>query len=133
MDTSKFDNTEGFKNGLKVRSEVLGSDYVGASIEKGAADPFTRKLQQFATEVAWGTVWCSDDLDRKTRSIINICLLSALGREAELRLHTRGAINNGVTKDEIAAALLHTGIYAGVPTAVAGFRIAKEALDEMGV
>lgn len=133
MDTSKFDNTEAFQNGLEVRTEVLGEDYVNASIEKGAADPFTRKLQQFATEFAWGTVWCSDDLDRKTRSIINICLLSALGREAELRLHTRGAINNGVTKDEIAAALLQTGVYAGVPTAVAAFRTAKEVFDEMGV
>lgn len=133
MDTTKFDNTEAFQNGLKVRTEVLGEDYVNASIEKGAGDPFTRKLQQFATEFAWGTVWCSDDLDRKTRSIINICLLSALGREAELRLHTRGAINNGVTKDEIAAALLQTGVYAGVPTAVAAFRTAKEVFDEMGV
>jgi len=133
MDTTKFDNTEAFQNGLKVRTEVLGEDYVSASIEKGAVDPFTRKLQQFATEFAWGTVWCSDDLDRKTRSIINICLLSALGREAELRLHTRGALNNGVTKDEIAAALLQTGVYAGVPTAVAAFRTAKEVFDEMGV
>ena len=94
VDTSSYDNTEAFVNGLKVRTEVLGEEYVGPSLERGAADPFTHKLQQFATEYAWGTVWCSDGLDRKTRSIINLSLLCALGREAELRLHTRGAINN---------------------------------------
>ncbi len=133
MDTSNFDNTENFKRGLEVRHEVLGEDYVSASIEKGAADPFTRKLQQFATEYAWGTVWCNDTLDRKTRSIMNICILSALGREAELRLHVRGAVNNGVSKDEIAEALLHTGVYAGAPTAVAGFRTAAEVFEQMGI
>lgn len=133
MDTSRFDNTEGFKRGLEVRTAVLGEEYVRASMERGAADPFTAKLQQFATEYCWGTVWCSEGLDRKTRSIINLCLLSALGREAELRLHVRGAINNGVTKDEIAEALLQTGVYAGVPAAVAAFRTAKEVFDEMGI
>ena len=133
MDTSNFDNTENFKRGLEVRREVLGEDYVSASIEKGAAAPFTRKLQQFATEYAWGTVWCNDTLDRKTRSIMNICILSALGREAELRLHVRGAVNNGVSKDEIAEALLHTGVYAGAPTAVAGFRTAAEVFEQMGI
>jgi len=133
MDTSKFNNTEEFKRGLEVRTEVLGEEYVKASMERGAADPFTRKLQQFATEYAWGTVWCSDGLDRKTRSLINLSLLSALGREAELRLHTRGAINNGVSKDEIAEAFLQTAVYAGVPAAVSAFRTAKEVFDEMGI
>ena len=133
MDTSKFNNTEAFKQGLEVRTEVLGEEYVKASMERGAADPFTRKLQQFATEYAWGTVWCSDGLDRKTRSLINLSLLSALGREAELRLHTRGAINNGVSKDEIAEAFLQTAVYAGVPAAVSAFRTAKEVFDEMGI
>ncbi|MEM7254964.1 MAG: carboxymuconolactone decarboxylase family protein [Pseudomonadota bacterium] len=133
MDTSSFDQNKGFLDGLKVRTEVLGEEYVGPSIEKGAADPFTHKLQQFVTEYCWGTVWCSDGLDKKTRSIINLALLSAAGREGELRLHTRGAINNGLTKDEIAEVFLQTAVYAGVPAAVAAFRTAKEVFDEMGV
>ena len=133
MDTSNFDNTDNFSRGLKVRSEVLGEEYVAASIAKGASDPFTRKLQQFVTENAWGTVWCDETLDRKTRSIMNVCILSALGREAELRLHVRGAVNNGGSKDEIAEALIHTGVYAGAPTAVAGFRTAAEVFEDMGI
>jgi len=133
IDTSKFENTEAFEQGLAVRTAVLGEAYVSRSIEQGGEDPFLRKLQQFATEYAWGTVWCSDGLDRRTHSLINIALLAGLGREAELKLHTRGAINNGVTPDEIAEALLQCGVYAGVPAAVSGFRAAKEMLDEMGV
>jgi 4-carboxymuconolactone decarboxylase len=133
MDTSAFDNTEDFTKGLAVRTEVLGEEYVAPSLAKGAEDPFLHRLQQFVTEYCWGTVWCSDGLDRKTRSVINLALLAALGREAELRLHTRGAIRNGLTKDEIAQVLLQTGVYAGVPAAVAAFRTAKEVFDEMGV
>ena len=133
MDTSSFDNTKNFTDGLKVRTEVLGEEYVKPSLERAAADPFMHKLQQFVTEHCWGSVWCSDGLDKKTRSIINIALLTGLGREAELRLHTRGAINNGVTKDEIAEVLLQTGVYAGVPTAVSAFRTVKEVFDEMGI
>ena len=89
MDTSKYKNTEAFQAGLKVRREVLGDGYVEPSIKRGAEDEFTRKLQQFVTEHAWGTVWCSDGLERKTRSTINLALLAALGRPAELKLHTR--------------------------------------------
>ena len=133
MDTSSFNNTPGFTEGLKVRTEVLGEEYVGPSIEKGAADPFTHKLQQFVTEYCWGTVWCSEGLDRKTRSTINLALLASAGREGELRLHVRGGINNGLTKNEIAEVFLQTGIYAGVPAAVAAFRTAKEVFDEMGI
>jgi 4-carboxymuconolactone decarboxylase len=133
MDTSKYNNTEGFKQGLKVRQEVLGDQYVEPSINRGSDDEFTRKLQQFVTEYCWGTVWCSDGLDRKTRSTINIALLAALGRTAELKLHTRGAITNGMTKEEIAEVFLQVGIYAGVPAAVEAFREAKTVFDDMGV
>lgn len=133
MDTSSFDNNEGFTNGLRVRQEVLGDDYVGPSIEKAASDPFTHKLQQWVTEHCWGTVWCSDVLDRKTRSLLNLAMLAALGREGELVLHTRGAINNGATKDEIAEAFLQAGVYAGAPAAVSAFRVAKQVFDDMGV
>ena len=133
MDTSKYNNTEGFKQGLKTRREVLGDEYVEPSIDRGSDDEFTQKLQQFVTEYCWGTVWCSDGLDRKTRSTINIALLAALGRTAELKLHTRGAITNGMTKDEIAEVFLQVGIYAGVPAAVEAFREAKTVFDDMGV
>tara|TARA_R110002096_G_scaffold43174_10_gene116394 strand:- start:1289 stop:1690 length:402 start_codon:yes stop_codon:yes gene_type:complete len=133
MDTSKYKNTEAFQAGLKVRREVLGDGYVEPSIKRGAEDEFTRKLQQFVTEHAWGTVWCSDGLERKTRSTINLALLAALGRPAELKLHTRGAITNGMTKDEIAEVFLQVAVYAGAPAAVEAFREAKAVFDEMGI
>lgn len=133
MDTGKFNNTERFEAGLKVRREVLGDGYVGPSIERANEDEFTRKLQQFVTEFAWGTVWCSDGLDRKTRSTINLALLAAMGRSAELKLHTRGAITNGLTKDEIAEIFLQVAVYAGAPAAVEAFREAKTVFDDMGV
>ncbi|MFT5394737.1 MAG: 4-carboxymuconolactone decarboxylase [Gammaproteobacteria bacterium] len=133
MDTSKFDNNEGFTKGLQVRKEVLGEGYVGPSIEKASADPFMQSLQQWVTEHCWGTVWCSDVIDRKTRSLLNLAMLAALGREGELVLHTRGAINNGATKEEIADVFLQAGVYAGAPAAVTAFRVAKGVFDDMGV
>lgn len=133
MDTSKYDETEGFKQGLKVRREVLGDQYVKPSIELGTKDEFTHKLQQFVTEYCWGTVWCRDGLDRKTRSTINIALLAALGRSNELKLHVRGAINNGMSKDEIAEVFLQVAVYAGVPAAVEAFRESRAVFEDMGV
>lgn len=133
MDTSKYNANEAFLAGLKTRKEVLGAEYVDASVAKGAEDPFTRTLQQFVTETAWGTVWQREGLDRKTRSMLNLAMLAALGREAELRLHTRGAINNGCTKEEIAEVFLQAAVYAGAPSAVSAFKTAKEVFDEMGV
>ena len=131
MDTTKFDNTDGFKQGLKVRTEVLGEGYVGPSLERASADPFNRKLQQWVTEHCWGTVWCSDVLDRKTRSLMNLAMLAALGREGELRLHTRGALNNGITREEIKEAFLQVGIYCGAPAAIESFRLAREVFEEI--
>mgnify|MGYP003700672827 CR=1 FL=1 len=133
MDTSKYDENPAFLAGLKVRQEVLGDEYVGKSVENGAKDEFTRTLQQFVTETAWGTVWLRDGIDRKTRSMLNLAMLAALGRDAELRLHTRGAINNGVSKEEIAECFLQAAVYAGAPSAVTAFKVAKEVFDEMGV
>jgi 4-carboxymuconolactone decarboxylase len=133
MDTSKYNETEAFMAGLKVREEVLGPKYVGASVENGAKDEFTKTLQQFVTETAWGTVWLREGLDRKTRSMLNLAMLAALGREGELRLHTRGAINNGCTKEEIAEIFLQAAVYAGAPAAVSAFKTAKEAFDDMGI
>jgi len=133
MDISKYDQTEAFLGGLEVREAVLGPEYVKPSIENAADDPFMKTLQQFVTETAWGTVWRRGVLDRKQRSLLNLAMLSAMGREAELKLHTRGAINNGCTKEEIAEVFLQAAVYAGAPAAVSAFRIAKGVFDDMGV
>lgn len=131
MDTSSYDETEGFKRGLKVRREVLGDHYVEPSIRQGADDPFTRDLQQFVTEYCWGTVWCREGLDRKTRSIINLAMLAALGRTHELKLHIRGALNNGLSRDDVKEVFLQVGVYAGVPAAVEAFRAGREVFAEL--
>lgn len=133
MDLSSYDRNDGFMRGLDARRRVLGDAYVGPSIAKGAEDAFTHQLQQFVTEYCWGTVWNRDGLPDGTRSIINLTMLAALGRTHELRLHTRGAINNGVTKEQIAEVFLQVGVYAGVPAAVEAFREASKVFEEMGV
>lgn len=133
MDLSKYDQTKGFTQGLAARRKVLGDHYVEPSIALGAKDEFTHELQQFVTEYCWGTVWCRDGLDHKTRSIINLTMLAALGRTTELKLHTRGAINNGVTKKEIAEVFLQVGVYAGVPAAVEAFREARTVFEDLKI
>lgn len=120
--------SDAYESGLAVRRDVLGSEYVDKSINN--ADEFSKKLQDFVTEHAWGTVWRDETIDRKTRSMINVALLAGLPRHEELRLHLKGALNNGVTKDEIASILLHIGVYAGAPCAVTGFKIAREVFAE---
>ena len=118
-----------FKKGLAVRREVLGSEYVDPSLAR--ADDFNCALQQFATEVAWGMIWTRPGIDRKTRSIINLAMLSALNRSHELRLHLRAALNNGVTRDEIKEVLLQVGGYCGVPASVEAFRVATDVFKEV--
>jgi 4-carboxymuconolactone decarboxylase len=110
---------------------VLGSEYVDKSI--AAADDFTRPLQEIVTQYCWGEVWGRPNLERKTRSLLNLAMLSALNRPHEVKLHVRGALNNGVTKDEIREVFLQVAIYCGVPAAMDSFRIAKEVFKEMGV
>jgi 4-carboxymuconolactone decarboxylase len=117
-----------FEQGLKVRSEVLGTDYVARSLD--GADEFNRPLQQLITEYCWGEVWSRPGLSRQTRSLINIAMLSALNRPNELRIHLRGALNNGCTPAEIQEVLLQAAIYCGAPAGVEGFRIASEVLRE---
>jgi 4-carboxymuconolactone decarboxylase len=124
-------NKEVFETGLKVRSEVLGAEYVDAAIK--GADDFNRPFQEFITEYCWGAVWGRPGLPKKTRSMLNIAMLTGLNRQTELKLHLRGALRNGVTKDEIAEVLLQTAIYCGVPAAVEAFRTAREAFKEAGV
>ena len=118
-----------FKKGLAVRREVLGPDYVDASLAR--ADDFNAVFQQMTTEIAWGMAWTRPGLDRKTRSIINLGMLSALNRGAELRLHLKAALTNGVTRDEIREIFMQVAIYAGVPAGVDSFRIAREVFAEI--
>ena len=126
-----MNNKDVFETGLKVRSEVLGAEYVEAAIK--GADDFNRPFQEFITEYCWGAVWGRPGLPKKTRSMLNIAMLTGLNRQTELKLHLRGALRNGVTKDEIAEVLLQTAIYCGVPAAVEAFRTAREAFKEAGV
>lgn len=118
-----------FEEGLKIRREVLGREHVDASLAR--ADEFTSPLQELITEYCWGTVWSRPGLNRKTRSLINIAMLTALNRPHELKLHIRGALNNGCTKDQIREVLLQAAVYCGVPAAVDGFRVAKEVFEAL--
>jgi len=117
-----------FEKGLEVRRAVLGAAYVDRSIAK--ADDFTRPFQELVTEYCWGEIWTRPGLDRKTRSLLNLAMLTALNRPHEVRLHVKGALNNGVTKDEIQEVLLQAAIYCGVPAALDSFKIAAEVIRE---
>ena len=117
-----------FDQGLAVRKAVLGAEYVEASIK--SADDFNRPLQELVTEYCWGAVWTREGLPRKTRSLLNLAMLSILNRPHELELHLKGALRNGCTKEEIREVLLQVAIYAGVPAAVDAFRTARKVLAE---
>ncbi|MGD2096891.1 MAG: carboxymuconolactone decarboxylase family protein [Desulfobacterales bacterium] len=121
--------SELFEKGLKVRREVLGAEYVDASISQ--ADDFSRPLQVLVTEYCWGNVWSRPGLDRKTRSLLNIAMLTALNRPHEVKLHVRGALNNGCSKNDIREVLLQAAIYCGVPAAMDSLRGAKEIFQEV--
>ncbi len=120
---------EWFDKGLKVRKEVLDPEYVAASLKN--VDEFSAPLQELVTEYCWGWLWNRPDLPRKTRSLINIAIISVLNRQHELKLHVKGALRNGCTREEIREVLLQVGVYAGIPAAVDSFRVAREALKEM--
>lgn len=117
-----------YKDGLQMRKQVMGEEFV----EKAFADAsdFTLPLQDFISRNAWGTVWCRGGLDLKTRSLITVSMLTALGRAHELKGHIRGALNNGASMEEIREVLLHAAIYCGVPLASDAFRVAQEVLNE---
>jgi len=119
-----------FDAGLETRREVLGADYVDGSIAK--ANDFTMAFQRITTEWCWGYAWNRPGLDRKTRSLLNLAMLTALNRSAEVRLHVRGALNNGVTVDEIKETLLHATVYCGIPAGLDAFKAANEVLVEQG-
>jgi 4-carboxymuconolactone decarboxylase len=114
------------REGAEVRREVLGAAYV----DKGKnPDPFNKHFLDFTIDHCWGNVWLRPGLERRTRSMLNIAMLAVLARWAELEAHTRGALNNGVSEDEIAEILLQAGVYAGVPVAAEGFRSAFRAIE----
>ena len=124
-------NPDLFDQGLKTRREVLGADYVDAAIAN--ADDFNRPLQDMVTQYAWGDVWNRPGLSRRDRSLLNLAMLTALNRPHELKLHVRGALTNGVSKDEIREVFLQTAIYCGVPAAIDSFRTAREVFKDLGV
>jgi 4-carboxymuconolactone decarboxylase len=117
-----------YEEGLAVRREVLGAAYVDKALAE--ADELTQPLQDLVTEYCWGAVWTRPGLPRQTRSLINLAMLTALNRPHEVRLHLRGALRNGCTKEEITEVLLQTAIYCGVPAAIDSFRIAREVFKE---
>ncbi|NWG25309.1 MAG: carboxymuconolactone decarboxylase family protein [Pseudorhodoplanes sp.] len=118
-----------FERGLEIRKAVLGAEFVENSFK--TADDFNRPMQELATEYCWGYVWGRDELPRKTRSIINLAMISALNRPHELKMHIAGALRNGLTREEIREIFLQVAIYCGVPAGVDCFRIAREVFAEI--
>ena len=123
--------SEKFERGLKTRRQVLGDDYVDKSLEQ--ANDFNWAMQQLTTEWCWDEIWNRPGLDRRSRSILNLGMIAALNRPHEFKLHVRGAINNGLTRDELKELFLQVAVYCGVPAALDCFRIAKEVFREMGL
>ncbi|MFL1454923.1 4-carboxymuconolactone decarboxylase [Marinobacter sp. GN3S48] len=121
---------ERFERGLAKRRRVLGAEYVDQSMRN--ADAFNQPLQELVTEYCWGNVWQREGLSDRDRSMINLAMITALNRPHELRLHVRGAINNGMSVDEIREVLMQTAVYCGVPAAIDAFRQARDVLSEMG-
>jgi 4-carboxymuconolactone decarboxylase len=123
--------SELYEAGLRVRKEVLGEAYVETSL--GNADSFNREFQEFITAYGWGGVWARPGLSRKQRSLNNLCMLAALNRPNEFKLHLRGAFNNDCTVEEIKETLFQITVYCGGPAGVEGFRLAREVIEELGI
>ncbi|HHZ67083.1 MAG: 4-carboxymuconolactone decarboxylase [Alphaproteobacteria bacterium] len=120
--------TETYDKGLEIRRAVLGAEYVDKAIN--SADDFNQPMQELVTEYCWGSVWGRPGLPRRTRSLLNLAMLSALNRPHELKLHLRGALTNGVTQNEIREVFLQVAIYCGVPSAIDAYRTAREVFAE---
>ena len=118
-----------FNKGLEIRKKVLGEKYVNEAINN--ITDFNRPLQEFVTEYCWGEIWARPGISKKTRSIINLAMLTALNRPQELKIHLQGALNNGVTIEEIREIFLQSSIYCGVPAAIDSFKIAEEVLNTL--
>ncbi|MGE2835631.1 carboxymuconolactone decarboxylase family protein [Mycobacterium sp. SMC-4] len=118
-----------YETGRAIRRAVLGAEYVDKAAAQ--ADDFSAPLQDLVTEYCWGAVWGREGLTRQTRSMLNLAMLAVLNRPHELRTHLRGALTNGVTREEIREVLLQVGVYAGIPAAVDSFRVAREVFAEL--
>lgn len=118
-----------FDKGLEIRKSVLGAEFVEKSI--ASADDFNMPMQELVTEYCWGAVWGRETLEKKTRSMLNLAMIAALNRPHELKMHIKGALRNGVTKDEIREIFMQVAIYCGVPAGVDSFRVAREAFEEV--
>ena len=118
-----------FEKGLQIRKDTLGAEFVEHSFRN--ADDFSKPMQELVTEYCWGYVWGRETLSRKTRSMLNLAMISALNRPHELKMHVKGALVNGVTKDEIREIFMQVAIYAGVPAGVDSFRAAKEVFAQI--
>lgn len=118
-----------FDTGLATRTQVMGEAFVNKAF--AGADDFTLVMQEFISRNAWGTVWQRDGIDLKTRSLLTVAMLTALGRQQELKGHVRGALNNGATPEELRELFLHATVYCGFPTAIDGFRSACEVINEV--
>ena len=127
----KRGHKERFDQGLKTRREVLGAEYVDKAM--AASDDFNKPFVDLLNTYCWNDIWNRPGLERKTRSLLNLAMLSALGKEHELKLHIAGALNNGLTKEQICEVFLQVAIYCGVPAAVVSFRCAREVFKERGV
>jgi len=124
-------SSERYEIGLKIRKEVLGAEYVEAALAK--SDAFNKEFQDLVTEYCWGGTWGRGVLSKKQRSLNNLCMLSALNRPHEFKLHFRGALRNGCTLDELKETLIQIAIYCGIPAGVEAFRLAREVLNEEGI
>lgn len=122
------DGESRYARGLQTRREVLGGEYVDRALDN--VSEFTEPIQKLVTEYCWGAVWTRDGIDRKTRSLLNLGMLTALNRQHELAAHVRGAVNNGCSAVEIREVLLQAAIYCGLPAALDAFRTAERVLDE---
>ena len=125
--------TTRFKEGLAVRKNVLGADYLDTAFQNAEGDPISIELQEMVTEFGWGVVWTRPGLPLKIRSMLNLAMLTALNRPHEFETHLKGAINNGVTKDEIKEILFQSAVYCGWPAAIDSFRIAKRIFAETNI
>jgi len=128
--TTKRSTSKLFEEGVKIRREVLGPEYVDRSLDQ--ANGFMMAFQNITTEMCWGYAWARPGLPRKTRSMLNLAMLTALNRSAEIKLHVKGALNNGLSVEEIKEVLLHATVYCGIPAGLDAFKAANQVLEEEG-
>lgn len=127
--TTEQTRSDAYERGIEMRRSVLGAEHVNRSLEQ--VIDFSRPAQELVTEYCWGVVWTREGLEPKTRSLLNLVMLTVLNRSHELGVHVRGALNNGVTITELQEALLQAAVYVGVPAALESFRVAEKVLQEL--